>query len=163
MTLLLSTPSLAHAADLVSPSGLGNVKFGMTTGQAERALGAKLDLSNAEDPSGHCLRGSRADGVDPGVIYMVIDGVVQRVDVELSNSPSVRTAEGIGDNATPATVRSIYGARLRANHSDFSGADDLEVQASNGKAGLKFVFEHGALRWILAGNYPALARPEGCL
>jgi hypothetical protein len=66
----------AGEAHVLSSTGLGNVKIGMTTQQAERVLGTKLKLTSDEDPSGQCLRGGRADGVDPGVAYMALKGVI---------------------------------------------------------------------------------------
>ncbi len=167
MTLLIGVPPLAHAADILDLSGFGRVKFGMTTKQAERALGAKLKLTSDEDPSGHCLRGSRADGLDPGVTYMALKGVIQRIDVELALEPAVVTPEGIGHGATPIEVQSIYGVGAKRDVSD-PNADpasnqDLVVDNPNHRSGILFAFDGGKLTWLIAGNYPALSFYEGCL
>jgi hypothetical protein len=158
-----SFPPVANAADLLGPSGFGNVKVGMTIKQAERALGAKLNLTSDEDPSGRCLRGSRADGIDPGVVYMALNGSIQRIDVELASSPSVRTPEGIGLGATPKAVLQAYGGRAQHDHTDYAGDDDLVVNRPDRRGGVQFTFQDGKLAWMLTGNYPALSLSEGCL
>ncbi len=150
-------------ATTLSPDGLGRVKIGMTARQAERALGAKLNLTADEDPSGVCLRGSRADGVDPGIIYMALEGTIRRIDVELAMEPSVVTTEGIGRGATPGAVRSTYGARAKHDDSDGAGGDDQVVDSSGRHRGVKFAFEDGKLTWMMAGEYPALSFSEGCV
>lgn len=163
VVLLCGVPLIAHAADLVDATGFGPVKFGMTIRQAERALGTKLKLTADEDPSGTCVRGGRADGSEPGVAYMAIKGVIQRIDVELAQAQSVKTTEGVGAGSTPADVRRTYGARAEHDNTDYAGHDDIVVKTPSRKSGVRYEFEDGKLSWIIAGKYPALSFSEGCL
>ena len=163
--LIASAPPTQMQA--LSPAGFGRVKIGMTTRQAEQALGVKLNLTTDEDPSGQCLRGRRADGVDPGVVYMAVTGVIQRVDIELALEPAIRTPEGIGRDATPKQVKSIYGGRAKRDESDPNADpaanEDLVVDNADRKHGIQFKFEQGKLTWMIAGAYPALSFYEGCV
>jgi hypothetical protein len=167
VVLAVTASPVAHAADLLGPDGIGPVKIGMTVRQAERVLGAKLKLTSAEDPSGKCLRGSRADGVDSGIIYMALEGAIQRVDVKLALAPGVMTRAGIGAGVGPDTVKNVYGAQARRDESDPNqdpaSNDDLVVDTPDHKRGIQFKFEGGKLTWMIAGAYPALSYYEGCL
>ena len=163
IALLCGAPLIAHATDLVDATGFGPVKFGMTIKQAERALGTTLKLTADEDPSGTCVRGGRADGIEPGVAYMAIKGVIQRIDVELAQAQSVKTAGGVGAGSTPSDVRKTFGARAEHDNTDYAGDDDIVVNAPGRKSGVRYGFEDGKLSWIIAGKYAALSFSEGCL
>jgi hypothetical protein len=147
----------------VRSDGLGRVEMGMTVRQAEQALGTSLRIDASQDPTRHCLYARRADGGDPGVGYMVLDGAIVRIDIELKDETALRTPEGIGAGASPERVKTVYGRRAEPDAADNAGDHDLIVRDADGKGGLRFAFIGDRLAWIVVGKSPALIFSEGCL
>jgi hypothetical protein len=135
----------------------------MSLRKAEEALGNRLRVDRSQDPSGYCVYAYRADGSDSGVGYMLIGDRIERIDVELKNARSVRTAEGLGYGATVRAVKRAYGSRAAPDHTDYAEPSDVVVKDQGGKRGVRFAFQDGKLAWLIAGNYPALSFSEGCL
>jgi len=165
MTLFLASALNASAQPLtvVRDDGVGPVVTGMALQQVEQVLRARMRISKDQDPSGVCVYAVRADGRDPGIQYMVVDGRVQRVDIALRGQPNVRTAADVAGGASPLAVRQAYGNRAKADPTDGAGVEDLLVEESGAMRGMRFVFEDGRLAWIIAGAEPALFDYEGCL
>jgi hypothetical protein len=148
---------------VLTSQGFGRVHVGMSLKRAEAALHAPLRIDNSQDPSGRCVYAYRRDGRDPGVGYMLVNGVIQRIDIELKNERSVGTAHAIGQGASVAAVLRAYGGKAEPDRTDNAKPGDLLVMDPGGKSGMRFGFEDGRLAWLIAGAYPALGFSEGCL
>lgn len=171
--------SLATAAMAVTPvtpppaltvEGYGPVKIGMTRAQAERVLGAKLNMYFLDDTDPNaCGTGARADGKNPDVIYMLEDGKIVRIDVitldtGTPSAPPVRTAKGIGLGSTEAQVRAAYGAAVKVEPHPYleNAGHYLVVKSPGGKTGIIFETDLKKVIGFRAGVYPPVSYIEGC-
>jgi hypothetical protein len=160
--LLTAGPARAGADDILTMQGLGKVRIGMTIAAAERALGSKLTINTFEDPSGECEYAYQGPDLDHDVSYMVVHGMIQRIEVFGKPGSNVKTAEGIHRGASEAEVLRAYGRRVAQRTDDYD-QPRLVLKDEAGHSGIIFTLENGRVTWILAGNYPALGFPEGCL
>ena len=138
----------------------------MTVTEAAAALGSPL-RPRAQDESPACWITRRADGRDPGIAYMVVDGRIRRIDVQphSGQGPAVTSPEGAGIGTSERTVLRTYGARLRVEPHPYTGADGgryLTVSASDGRSGLIFETYGGQVTDFRAGLRPELGYVEGC-
>jgi len=150
----------------LTPERLGPVGIGASVEEAASALGAPLRL-RAHDQSPHCWTTERADGHDPGVSYLVVDGQIRRIDVfAVQEGPSGVVSEaGVGPGAPEAAVRRAYGGRLRVLPHPYTGADGghyLILDATGGRAGMVFETFDGKVTHMRAGLRPELDYVEGC-
>src|SRR5262249_46489054 len=94
---VLIAPAAAQQQRVLENGGIGKVRIGMGVGEAERTLGARLrSLVPGYGPG--CWLAVRADGVDPGLAYMVENGRITRIDVVVpreGTAPTISTAKGI--------------------------------------------------------------------
>src|SRR6185312_17484147 len=75
---MLATPA---SAEVLSWQAVGLVQLGMTVKAAERALGAKLGPRSAVYISEECYETWRANGKDPGIGYVVVNGKITVIQV----------------------------------------------------------------------------------
>jgi hypothetical protein len=142
----------------VTARGIGPLQVGMTLMQA-RAVLPGLELPSGSDGTG-CEYG-KAPGM-PGVLVMVEDGVVVRVDVDTS---AIETSEGVRVGDTIERVRSTYGSRLSSSPNKYTGEPDLRVRSSIPDDTLhEIIFETlaGKVRHYHAGKRPQVRYVEGC-
>jgi len=85
----------------------GPVRFGMSLGDAQRALGGG-DSTGAAFPSTGCAYW-HPRSAPPGLSVMIEDGVAVRADVDSAGLP---TGEGVGVGSTEAAIRRAYGQHL---------------------------------------------------
>jgi hypothetical protein len=158
-----SSPARSETATAVAQSpvtarGIGPLQMGMTLRDA-RAVVPGLELPAGSDGTGCEFAKSPAL---PGVLVMVEDGIVVRVDVDTSSVP---TAEGIRVGDAIARVRSAYGPRLSSSPNKYTDEPDLRVRSSIPDDTLhEIVFETigGRIRHYHAGQRPQVRYVEGC-
>lgn len=124
-----------------------------------RAVVPGLELPQGSDATGCEFAKSPAL---PGVLVMVEDGIVVRVDVDTT---SVATTEGIRVGDAVARVRSAYGSRWTATPNKYTHEPDLRVQSSIPDDTLhEIIFETIAdrVRHYHAGRRPQVRYVEGC-
>ena len=80
LMLLMTAPVCAQPQPVLEGGGLGKVRIGMAVRQAERTLGVGLRSLIPGYGEG-CWLAVRADGIDPGLSYMVEHGWITRIDV----------------------------------------------------------------------------------
>ena len=163
----------AFAADqILTFTGLGPVRIGMTVPQAEEALGAKFEPMDTEIESENCWTTRRADHVDPLVTYMIWKTKIVRIDVDNGEPgkdefvvPPVVTPEGIRVGATEQVVKQTYGARLRISPHHYMEDDGhyMEIFAKDRRYGLLFESTYGKVVGLRAGRKDAIRLVEGCL
>ncbi len=157
-TTSLGPPTLDESSP-VSTAGVGEVDFGMTAAEAERAAGSRLVAQEGQDPAGTCWGGALESG-PPGLTFTVVDGVVQRLDVDDGPLSTVSGA-GIGDTADQ--LRELFGERLEEGPDpDGSGTVLTYVPQDAGDAGTRIIFtvEAEVVTSLRAGQLPVVA--TGC-
>jgi hypothetical protein len=145
----------------VTADGFCGVAFGMTPREAAEAFIAPLethgDIASA-DAALACFMLFPA-GRAPDLSFVVVDGVVARVDVGV---PGVRTASGIEVGSREAAVLSADQAAVAVFPNKYDAAlRDIVVMAAPNR---RYVFETDgrAVVRYRAGVMPAVGYVEGC-
>ncbi|MCH8686018.1 hypothetical protein [Pedomonas mirosovicensis] len=143
----------------------------MTVDEAAVALGAPLRPRAADEPPG-CWITRRADGRDPGIAYMVVEGRIRRIDVQsrdrqpaAGGRPDIITPEGIGIGMPEAVALRVYGTRVHVVAHPYTGRDGghyLIVDAPRGQGGLIFETYNKRITGLRAGWQPEIGYVEGC-
>jgi hypothetical protein len=140
--------------------GFGPVEAGMTLAEAEQAAGVPLAYEESGAGSGGCGY-ARADGLD-GVAFMVIDGVVQRADVD---DPAIATDAGVHVGDPPSAVFDAYADVREEPHPYEPTGSYLTVEGTGADEGYATIFEvwdDGVVHTMRAGLHPAVDYIEGC-
>jgi hypothetical protein len=142
----------------VTARGIGHLQAGMNLRQA-RAVLPGLELPQGSDATG-CEFGKSP--ALPGVLVMVDNGIVVRVDVDTNSIP---TSDGVRVGDPIARVRSVYGSRVSTSPNKYTNAPDLRVRSSIPDDTLhEIIFETlaGKVRHFHAGQRPQVRYVEGC-
>jgi hypothetical protein len=165
----------ANAADqILTPNGLGPVRIGMTVGQAEKALGAKLNpLEKMSANTQSCWYTQRADHIDPLVSYMIWFEKIVRIDIDNSelgkpetSVPPVTSEKGIHIGASEEQIKAAYGSAIKISshaYGDEANNDHYwTALAKGGRNGLRFETMGGKVQSFHAGLTKAIQLVEGC-
>lgn len=142
---------------VVTPTGIGPVRAGMTLGELREAL----DSVRFTDADSMRCAYPRFNGLPDGVWVMVEESVVGRIDVQKGDVP---TAEGVRIGDTRAKVESTYGSRVRAVPHHYTDGQYLEVSSPRDTMHL-IVFETNVQGTVLryrAGKLPQVRYVESC-
>lgn len=150
----------AALPDMVSASGFGRVKIGMSVSEASRALGARLEA--ADEPmlvQVDCYY-VQPHGSSGAISLMVVGSIVVRVDVD---RPGVTTSSGIAVGSPEHEIYEAYGEAVEVFPHPFMepGSHYLIVSVDPEK---KMLFEtdgRSVLRYR-AGPLPYVEWMEGC-
>jgi hypothetical protein len=165
--LLVSAPAAAQQQrSVLENGGVGKVRIGMSVKEAERVIGAGLrSLVSAYGPG--CWLAVRADGIDPGLSYMVENGRITRIDVGTPRegaAPRITTAKGIGIGSTQADVELNYGSSAVSALAPY-GHDDsdrwITVEATPA-LGIVISVSGGKVVGLWAGRRQSIAYAEAC-
>lgn len=167
---IAAAPAQQPPPDVLTVEGLGPVKMGMTIAEAEKALGARLKIVFSEDNDAmSCGTGSRADGRNGDVSYMVMKGRIVRIaifrpDEGTPSNPPVRTPKNVGVGSSETAVQSAYGSIVEVEPHPYGTENDhyLIVKTADGKRGIIFETEDGKVSSFRAGVYPEVGYIEGC-
>jgi hypothetical protein len=160
--VVLSVAGIAAAADATwrtRVDGFGPIRIGMTRTQAERAAGLKLSDDRALS-SAYCYYLDFTRGIK-GVIFMVTEGRISRVDVL---APGYATVSGARIGDSEETLRTLYGERAKFSPHKYLGAagNYVMVSAGDGRHAVQFETRHGRVFRYRAGKFPEVALTEGC-
>lgn len=164
--LLITVPAGAQQQPVLESGGLGKVQIGMGVKEAERAIGAGL-RSQIPGYGEGCWLAVRADGVDPGLSYMVEHGRITRVDVTTPRdgmAPAVSTAKGIRIGSSRADVESNYGSSGVSALAPYAHNDDdrwVIVEATP-TFGIVISMSGGKVIGLWAGRRQSIAYTEAC-
>jgi hypothetical protein len=145
---------------VVSPSGVGGVRIGMTVVQLNAALGDSLKpLYEFND---------ECDYVHPatfpgGMSLMVEQDTIVRIDVD---SAGILTPKGVGVGDTEERVMQVYGTAARVSPHHYTGPEGHYVTVIEGPdSAYRTVFETDGKRVLAfrAGRTPAVEYVEGCM
>jgi len=164
--LSLTAPAASQQPHVLENGGIGKVRIGMGIKQAERVIGAGLrSLIPAYGPG--CWLAVRADGIDPGLSYMVENGLITRIDIGTPRdgaAPTIVTAKGIGIGSTAADVERTYGGSGTSALAPY-GHDDgdrwITVERTP-TLGIVISISGGKVVSLWAGRRDSIAYTEGC-
>lgn len=141
---------------VVRPNGIGPLQVGMPLAVASRALGEQLVVH--EPGCDHVNPATMPDGI----LLMVIDDTVARVEVD---SAGVPTGEGAQVGDSESRVLELYGARARIEPHKYTYPDGHYVVVTPpGDTLHRIIFEtfKGRVTTYRAGRVPAVQLVEGC-
>jgi hypothetical protein len=159
-TLLAACVGAAAAAadDRFGFYGLSPAAAGQSVKEAERALGAPLVAAPGQKGRRCQVRTSSAQ---PGVQYVVDNGVITRIDTRDKRWSTVRGLR-VGDSQ--ARARQLYGQRLQVSpHPYFERGHRLSVVSADGKYALVMESDDaGRIITLRGGRLPMVESLEGC-
>ncbi len=164
--------AVAAPNPVLTMDGLGPLRFGMTVGQIERAIGP-LDISYYEG-SQECGEGGPKKPWIRGASLMIIKGRLARIDIFVgTDSTGVGTARskittkteaGIGLGSTMAEVKRAYRGRLTVTPRPYEEETEHDLIVKDSRRGRKIVFEteNGRIDTFRAGLNGPVDYIEGC-
>ncbi len=144
----------------VTESAVGPVQIGMTLEEADGVLGGRLV---PEEPLDSACDYVSARGVDAEVSFMVVGGVIARVDVR---DTTITTSEGarVGDGED--RIRKLYDGRVSVEPHKYvpSGRYFIVSPRDQGDTTHLLLFETdgGRVTEFRAGRVPEVQWVEGC-
>jgi hypothetical protein len=145
---------------VVTETGIGPLRAGMTVAQGEAALRTSLGAPPGQD-SANC-RMVQWVGGPPGLRVMVENNRIVRVDVD---SGALTTAAGARIGDTEERVKGLYAGRLVVRPHKYSGGRYLVVMpAAAADSAFRLIFETDGKRVTRyrAGHRPQVEYVEGC-
>lgn len=154
-----ATPAASAAGEwIVTPSGIGRIRVGMTVDELQRAAG---DFPTP--PAGAECTYVRPAGAPRGVSVMLANGRVVRIDVD---SAGVRSDAGVAVGDSGVTVNQAYAGRITVTpHKYVAGGRYLTVRAASpADSTLRIVFESeaGRITRFRSGRIPEVELLERC-
>lgn len=156
-----AAPAPAAAAPVLTPTGFGPLRIGMTDAEARAAVGAaNIEADTGTEISDSCTE-IKLKGAYPGVYLMINDGRLSRIT--LYDDPTFKTDKGIGIGARPADVMAAYPGIVSTPHEyENPPAVYLTLWTKPEKEGTRFEINHeGVVGSIHAGD-ETIQYVEGC-
>jgi hypothetical protein len=152
-----ATPPPSPANWTMSEAGWGPVRAGTSLGDARTALGGQL----AQPANRECDH-LRPPGGPAGVLLMVVDGEVARVEV--SDSGVVATTAGARVGDAEARINQLYPGRVQTAPHKYTDGHYLTVRGSGADSIHRLVFETDGQRvtHYRGGRMPEVEWVEGC-
>lgn len=160
VTSFMTCASLHAAEPRVGFAGYGAARIGMTRSELQDALGKRLVDESPGDESNRCTY-VYPEGVARDVGYMLLEGRLARVDVDID---TVSTISGARIGSTEAQVRALYPGRVQTTPHHYEGpvGHYLVVLSPDGRLGVRFETDgERVTRWY-AGTQRAIQYVEGC-
>lgn len=156
-------PDTLGPEDRVGLDGIGPVQVGMSLEEASAAAGqpiAEVPGSGAGADPAACFFATPGTG-EPKVTFMVVDGVIGRVDVD-EGSPVV-TISGIGVGSSEGDVLAAYGDRILVEpHPYDEGGRYLRYVPDDPARSLIFETDGATVLRYRSGLSCPVSSPEGC-
>lgn len=156
----------APAPKLLSPTGMGDIRIGITAAELKDRFGARLRFdSDPANPDGCALYGVPEY---PGLDMMVVEGRLARIDVGNGKDPGKHdpryaTEAGATIGMRTADIRKIYGPMLTVEPHKYNEAGQyLMVQTANGRHGLVFETDGNIVQTFRVGRWEEVQWVEGC-
>lgn len=143
------------AAVVLTLTGLGPIRVGMTVEQARRAAGAPLH--QAESPNEDCYY-LLVEG-DSSVAFMILDGRVARVDV---SDPRHATLSGLHVGDSEERAKQVYAGRYEIEPHAYVDGHYLIVRSRDKRYALVIETDGRVVTSLRAGSMPAAEFVEGC-
>jgi hypothetical protein len=144
----------------VDAMGIGPVRAGMTLNEARTAVSPGMTLPAPTEAECDFIR---PVGGPPGIAFMVIEGMIARVDVRDS---TIATADGARVGDPESRIRAMYGDRVVVQPHKYTDGRYLIVPKGPGPDTLyRIVFETdsaGRVTEYRSGRMPEVEYIEGC-
>jgi len=165
---ILASCGATYAAVPVAPlslDGMGEVKFGMSVDDLERALNDAMPYSPYANHG--CSVVTVASSEAWGLSYTIEDNQLMRINVEYYGSDQraqpIRTDTGVGLGSSEEDVTKAYAGRIRITPNPEDPAwHTLTVDAPDHARGIIFETDGKAVKSFRAGLYPAVGLPSSC-
>jgi hypothetical protein len=143
----------------VAMDGFGPLKIGMNRAEAERALGATLDVSPPA-PGSDCQYARLPQGPS-GLSLMLTQGVIARIDVR--DNTAIATPAGIRIGSNEFDVDNAYRGRTTVAEQKYQDGHDITV-TDPARPNLRYLFETDGTRVTRyrTGRTPEVEFVEGC-
>lgn len=157
-------PPTLTADDRIQLDRIGPVGVGMTLAEASAAAGQPIEVDERSSPGGSasgCVFAVPSSGV-PAVSFMVIDGVIARIDV---GTPGVVTLSGVGVGSTVQEVLTAYGEeRIAVEPHPYDEGGQYLRFLTDRQSDRLLIFETDGevVTSYRAGDADAVSAPEGC-
>ncbi len=168
-----SNQTAAPASQVLSASGYGPLRIGMSLADVVTALGPDSDPEAVGGPEPEQCDQFRPARAPEGLLVMIEAGRLTRIS--LAGESSIVTDKGLGVGATAAEVRTAYGPGIVAGPHKYqdppaeyldawaSGAPAAGAMAGENARGIRYeVGDEGRVTLIHAGG-PSIEYVEGCL
>jgi hypothetical protein len=152
-----TSPTRSVTAWTLTETGWGPIRAGMSVADARAALGAAVP-----EPNNRECDHVRPPAGPAGVLLMVVDGQVARVEV---TDTTVATAAGARVGDPEARVRALYPGRVQTTPHKYVDGHYLVVRRGPGADSLyALVFETDGRRVtrFRGGRFPEVGWVEGC-
>lgn len=162
LIVLMSGEAQAAPRWIISPSGIGPLKIGMTVEQAAASIDTTLNLTDDDvtDDADIC---AQIPVVGYHGLYLLFEH--RHLSSVIISSPSeVTTEKGIGIGSSQTLVKAAYG-HLKMEPADFgeAPAQNLTWWMKADMSGIRFKTDiHRKVQFIAAGNQ-SIKYTEGCL
>jgi hypothetical protein len=155
------TPEPLSSQSTLTLDGIGPVRVGMTTTQAEQAAGVPIP---AADTSDNGCGYTHPQGIE-NLLFMVVGNQIARVDV-VRDSP-IRTTSGAGIGNTAAEIEAMYPGQIEVwPHKYVQGGHYLvHIPTDAGARNYGIVFEtdeNDIVTQLRSGKLPEVTWVEGC-
>ena len=142
----------------VTSSGIGNIRAGMSVAELKKAFGDSLVIPAKLEECDYIRPKSRP----AGVLFMINDKKLARVDIR--DSSSIKTAEGAGIGDTEDRIKSLYAGEVTVQPHKYTDGHYLVVKQSGAAADERIIFETDGKKvtQFRAGKMPAVEYVEGC-
>jgi hypothetical protein len=147
---------------VVTLRALGPVRIGMTVDEASAAAGAPLRKDFGRQSTGSCQYVTAGEALR-GVAFMVVDGLIARIEVDRPSPVGTRSGVRIGTSASD--LRKVYPDNIqRANDAVAGGEAMAFVPNDDFDANYRIYFEivDGAVARYRLGIKPAVDFLNGC-
>ena len=120
------------------------------------ALGDQVTVETVE---GGCTHVYASSPTPPELLFMVVDGVVARVEVR---TPTIATISGVSVGGTEADVFRAYPDRVEVGDHEYQEGHYLTVYSTDRKSALVFDTNGVTIRSFRIGRLPEALHVEGC-
>ena len=153
-----SSPAGEPSSWTVTAKGIGPISAGMTVAEASAAAGNSLVAPAAPE---ECDWARLKDGSD-GLLFMIQNGKISRVDV--TRASTIATAEGARIGDTEDRIKSLYPGVAVQPHAYTDGHYLVVTPAAAAEKDFRLVFETDGSKVLRyrSGMTPAVEYVEGC-
>ncbi len=155
-TTTTTEPPPLTVDDALTTAGLGEVRLGMTVGEAEVASGRLMDLPAGVEES-PCYEVTARDL--PGVRFVVVDGRIRVIDVR---DAGFATSSGARIGMSADEIRTLFGERIDETPIEGSSALTFVPSDANDPARVVFLSDGTAVTRMLSGTVPHVLSLDAC-
>mgnify|MGYP001827510138 CR=1 FL=1 len=155
-TTTTTEPPPLTVDDPLTTGGLGEVRLGMTVGEAEVASGRLMDAAPGDEES-PCYEVTARDLA--GVRFVVIDGRIRVIDVR---DTGFATSSGARIGMTADEIRTLFGERIDETPIDGSSALTFVPSDATDPARVVFFTDGAAVTRMLSGTVPNVLSLDAC-